>query len=137
MLGSAVEVVSLLSGFTAMSRRSGELDGNLPVRAARYCGPVFEGNAAGFQITLAQPMTFARTRRGNIECVMTDPTLRQVTQEVDAALEKAVARGLLARGSHWRRLFRGNALPSRGRRLLVWTGHMIRPRQGVWALVGG
>jgi hypothetical protein len=109
----------------------------MPVRAARYCGPVFEGNAAGFQITLAQPMTIARTRRGNIECVTTDPTLRQVTQEVDEALEKAVAHGLMARGSPWLRLFRGNALPSRGQRLLVWTGHMIRPRQGIWALVGG
>ncbi len=134
---AAFEIVTLLPGFTTLRRRSGDLDGNLPVRAARYCGPVFEGNAAGFQITLAQPMTIARTRRGNTECVLTDPTLRQVTQEVDEALEKAVAHGLMARGSYWHRLFRGNALPSRGRRLLVWTGHMIRPRKGVWALVGG
>ena len=56
---AAFEIVTLLPGFTALHRRSGELDGNLPVRAARYCGPVFEGNAAGFQITLAQPMTLA------------------------------------------------------------------------------
>ena len=68
---------------------------------------------------------------------MTDPTLRQVTQEVDDALEKAVSRELLARGGFWHRRFRGNALPSRGRRLLVWTGHMIRPRPGIWLLVGG
>jgi hypothetical protein len=134
---AAFEIVTLLPGFTDLRRRSGELDGNLPVRAARYCGPVFEGNAAGFQITLAQPMTVARARRGNIECVLTDPTLRQVTQEVDDALEKAVANDLLKRGGFWHRLFRGNALPSRGRRLLVWTGHMIRPRRGIWLLVGG
>ena len=57
---AAFEIVTLLPGFTTLQKRSGELDGNLPVRAARYCGPVFEGNAAGFQITLAQPMTLAR-----------------------------------------------------------------------------
>jgi len=134
---AAFEIVTLLPGFTTLDKRSGDLDGNLPVRAARYCGPVFEGNAAGFQITLAQPMTLARTRRGNTECVMTDPTLRQVSEEVDDALEKAVSHDLLARGGFWHRLFRGNALPSRGRRLLVWTGHMIRPRPGIWLLVGG
>jgi hypothetical protein len=68
---------------------------------------------------------------------MTDPTLRQVTRDVDDALEKAVSHELLGRGGFWHRLFRGNALPSRGRRLLVWTGHMIRPRPGIWLLVGG
>ena len=134
---AAFEIVTLLPGFTNLHKRSGELDGNLPVRAARYCGPVFEGNTAGFQITLAQPMTLARTRGGNIECVMTDPTLRQVSHEVDEALEKAAAHDLMTRGGLWHRLFRGNALPSRGRRLLVWTGHMIRPRPGIWLLVGG
>ena len=112
---SAFEVVTLLPGFTSLQKRSGELDGNLPVRAARYCGPVFEGSAAGFQITLAQPMTLARTRRGNTECVMTDPTLKQVSEEVDEALERGVNHGLMARGDYWHRMFRGNALPRRAR----------------------
>src|SRR4030095_382015 len=119
--GAAFEIVTLLPGFTSLHKRSGELDGNLPVRAARYCGPVFEGNAAGFQITLAQPMTLARTRRGNTRCVVTDPTLKQVRQEVDEALEKAVTHGLLARDDYWHRMFRGNALPTRGHRLAIWT----------------
>jgi hypothetical protein len=133
----AFDIVTVLPGFTSLVKRSGELDGNLPVRAARYCGPVFEGSAAGFQITLAQPMTLARARRGNTECVMTDPALKQVSEDVDEALERAVARGLMARGGHWHRAFRGNALPRRGQRLLVWTGHMVRPRPGIWLLVGG
>jgi hypothetical protein len=134
---AAFDVVTLLPGFTTLQKRSGELDGNLPVRAARYCGPVFEGSAAGFQITLAQPMTLARARRADTECVMTDPTLKQVTQDVDEALERAVKHGLMARGDHWYRTFRGNALPRRGHRLLIWTGHMVRPRAGIWLLVGG
>ncbi len=38
--GVAFEIVTLLPGFTTLQKRSGELDGNLPVRAARYCGPL-------------------------------------------------------------------------------------------------
>jgi hypothetical protein len=135
--GVAFEIITLLPGFSTLSKRSGELDGNLPVRAARYCGPVFEGNAAGFQIKLEQPMTIARTRRGNIECVMTDPALLQVTQQVNEALEKGIQAGLLVRDGFWHRLFRDNALPIRGRRLIMWTGHMVRPQRGIWGLVGG
>src|SRR3569623_1300638 len=63
MTGSAFERVTVLQGFTHLAKRSGELDGNLPVRAARYCGPVFEGSAAGFQIQVAQPMTVRRGRK--------------------------------------------------------------------------
>jgi len=135
--GVAFEVVTLLPGLTTLKKRSGELNGNLPVRAARYCGPVFEGNTAGFQISLEQPMTVARTRRGNVECVMTDPALLQVTHEVDVALEKGIAAGLIARDGFWHRLFCGNALPTRGHRLLLWTGHLVRPQRGIWGLVGG
>lgn len=159
--GTAFEVVTLLSGFTTLTKRSGELDGNLPVRAARYCGPVFEGSAAGFQITLAQPMTIARAatavtggtkgrrrdtatgaggrggRGPRLSCDLTPPTLQQVTEEVNDALERGVRAGLLERDGYWHRLFTGDAMPIRGTRLLVWTGHMIRPRAGVWLLVGG
>jgi hypothetical protein len=135
--GAAFEVATLLPGFSSLKKRSGELDGSLPVRAARYCGPVFEGSAAGFQITLAQPMTVARDRRGKVACDMTPPALRQVTEQVDEALERGIKAGLMARGGHWDRLLRGDAMPIRGNRLTVWTGHMIRPRAGIWLLVGG
>src|SRR3954447_25383511 len=56
---AAFEIVTLLPGLTTVGKRGGDLDGNLPVRAARYCGPVFEGSAAGFQVTLGQPMNGA------------------------------------------------------------------------------
>jgi hypothetical protein len=136
MSDAAFEVVTLVPGLSELKKRTGELDGNLPVRAARYCGPVFEGSAAGFQITLAQPMNLARSR-GNVHCIMTEPTLKQVTEEVDDALERGVKAKLLTRGGYWHRLFRGNALPVRGNRVLFWTGHLIRPRREIWVLVGG
>jgi hypothetical protein len=133
----AFEVVTLLPGFTELRKRSGELDGNLPVRAARYCGPVFEGSAAGFQIVLAQPMTLARGRNGQIDFNFTPPAFAQVTEEVGGAIERGVASGLLSRGGFWHRLLRKHAMPIRGQRVLVWTGHLIRPRSGIWPLVGG
>jgi len=133
----AFEVVNLLPGFASLSKRSGELDGNLPVRAARYCGPVFEGSAAGFQIMLSQPMTVKRSKRGLVAWDLTPPALKLVTEQVDHALELGVREGLLERGGHWHRLFSGDALPVRGQRAFIWTGMMVRPRAGLWLLVGG
>jgi len=140
MTGSAFELVTVLQGFTHLAKRSGELDGNLPVRAARYCGPVFEGSAAGFQIQVAQPMTVRRGRKRERAAAMWDltpPALEQVTARVNDALEAAVREGLLARDGYWHRLLKGDALPVRGNRAFIWTGHLIRPRTGLWLLVGG
>lgn len=140
MTGSAFELVTLLPGFTHLAKRSGELDGNLPVRAARYCGPVFEGSAAGFQIQVAQPMTVRRkSASGRVAAVwdLTPPALTLVTERVNDALETAVREGLLARNGFWHRLLQGDALPVRGNRAFIWTGHLIRPRAGLWLLVGG
>src|SRR3954470_9806343 len=91
---AAFEIVTLLTGLTVVGKRGGDLDGNLPVRAARYCGPVFEGSAAGFQIPLTQPLTLARRRGGGVACDLTEPVLRLVTGEVDAALERGIRDGL-------------------------------------------
>ena len=136
MTGSAFELVTLLHGFTRLDKRSGELDGNLPVRAARYCGPVFDGSTAGFQLRLDQPMTVRRARKG-VAWDLTPPALELVTARVDEALERGIGAGLLARGGYWHRLLKGDALPVRGDRAYVWTGHLIRPRAGLWLLVGG
>src|SRR4051812_50163894 len=95
---AAFEIVTLLPGFTTLHKRSGELDGNLPVRAARYCGPVFEGSAAGFQITLAQPMTVARPRRGRLSCDPTPPTLQQGTEGGDEPPERGIREKVPGRG---------------------------------------
>jgi hypothetical protein len=134
---TAFEVVTLLPGLTTLAKRGGDLGGNLPVRAARYCGPVFEGNKAGFQITLEHPMVLARDRRGDLSCTMTGPALDLATEGVGAAFELGIRAGLITRGGFWHRQFRSNALSCRRGRALFWTGHLIRPLSGLWALVGG
>jgi hypothetical protein len=68
---------------------------------------------------------------------MTEPALKQVTEEVDDALAQGIKTGLIEENGFWHKLFRGNALPTYKRRLFVWTGHMVRPREGIWLLVGG
>ena len=82
-------------------------------------------------------MTVARDRRGKVTCNMTPPTLQLVTEQVNDALEAGIKEGLLARGGFWHRMLKGDSMPIRGNRLLIWTGHMIRPRSGLWLLVGG
>jgi len=137
MEGIAFEAVTLLPGLAALVKRSGDLDGNLPVRAARYCGPVFEGSAAGFQVMLGQPMTLKRDRRGRVTWDLTPPVLQLIREETAAAVERGGREGLIDPRSPWWRSFRQDPLPVRGNRALVWTGLVVRPRAGLWLIVGG
>lgn len=137
MEGIAFEAVTLLPGLAHLVKRSGDLDGNLPVRAARYCGPVFEGSAAGFQVVLAQPMSLGRDRRGRLAWDLTPPILQLLTEQVPAALELGAREGLIDRTGAWWRMFRRDPLPTRGSRAFLWTGMVVRPRPGLWLVVGG
>jgi len=60
---TAFEMVDVL-GLAQLVKRSGDLDGSVPLRVAQGCGPLFEGNAFGFQISLRQGITLCRTDRG-------------------------------------------------------------------------
>ncbi|HEX2656646.1 MAG TPA: hypothetical protein VHU40_00175 [Polyangia bacterium] len=131
----AFEVLQALPGFCQLTKRSPTLDGNMPLRAAQHCSPVFEGNEAGFQISLAQPMTLRRDRRG-MHIDMTPPAFEQTQREVRGALERLVDRGLLERDGYWRRLLARDALPIRGDHILLWTGFLVRPAAGVALRVG-
>jgi hypothetical protein len=132
----AFDVVTLLPGICQLTKRSGDLEGALPARAARYCGPVFEGSAAGYQIRLVERISFTRKARGEIEFGLSAP-FADLSQQAGPALERAIAEGLLERKSHWHRMFRDDVVAVRGQRLLLWTGHFVRPRASTWLLVGG
>src|SRR5437868_1778952 len=54
-----------------------------------------------------------------------------------SALERGEREGLIDPRSPWWRLFRRDPLPVRGNRALVWTGLVVRPRAGLWLVVGG
>ncbi len=132
----AFECIDALPGFCRLEKRSPTLDGNLPLRAAQHCAPVFEGNAAGFQVSLQQPMTLRRLRGGALQVNLTLPAFEQTQRLVHDAIERLVRDGLLRRGGPWHRLLATDALPVRGPRLFLWSGFLVRPAHGVCLRVG-
>ncbi|HET6150324.1 MAG TPA: hypothetical protein VFH68_22485 [Polyangia bacterium] len=126
----AFEAFQALPGFCTLVKRSPTLDGQLPLRAAQHCSPVFEGNEAGVQICLAQPMTLSRGRRG-LHVDMTPPALDQTQRQTRLAVRALVSQGLLAADGYWHRLLGEDAMPARGNRIFLWTGWLVRPAPGV------
>jgi hypothetical protein len=131
----AFEAIQALPGFCSLIKRSPTLDGQLPLRAAQHCSPVFEGNEAGFQIVLAQPMALRRSRQG-LKVDMTPPAFEQTQQQVRGAIDRLVEGGWLQRGGYWHRLLAEDALPIQRNRILLWTGFLVKPAPGVALRVG-
>src|SRR5262249_51109484 len=48
------EVLDILGGLVRLTRRSPTLDGSVPLRVARACLPLLEGNAYGLQLVLTR-----------------------------------------------------------------------------------
>ena len=130
----AFDVICALPGFCYLTKRSSTLDGSLPLRAAQHCSPVVEGNAAGFQVVLENPITLRRIPRGGAEVELMRDT-QDLLKHVPAALEQCIQAGVLERDGHWDRLLRRGEFPVIGGRLLLWSGFLVRPRSGVWLRV--
>src|SRR5436853_3702825 len=90
---TAFEVVDAL-GLAQLVKRSGDLGGSVPVRVAQGCGPLFEGNAFGFQITLRQPITLRRSA-GGVDVEIAAPYAEALTASHHAVLPRLAAQGLL------------------------------------------
>jgi hypothetical protein len=131
----AFEAIHVLPGFCTLVKRSPTLDGTLALRAAQHCSPVFEGNEAGFQVSLSQPMTLSRDGAG-LHIDMTSPAFKQTQEEAPDCIERLVKQGLLERNGHWHRLLAADAVPSRGARIFLWSGFLVRPVPGVCLRVG-
>jgi hypothetical protein len=132
----ALDAVEALSGFCRLVRRSGSLDGSLPMRAVQHCTPVVHGSAAGFQVVLDQPITLHRGRTG-VVVTLRRPWAERMQRDAATALARMVDRGWLERNGLWERLFRHGAIPMRGDHLLVWTGWLVRPAADTCLLVSG
>jgi len=133
----ALDALQALAGVSRLVRRSATLDGALPLRAAQHCLPLVSGSSAGFQIELATPMTVRRRASGVVE-VCVDASFSTSTRDrVAAALDAAVDAGVLRRDGYWNRIFRRDACPVRGDRLVLWTGWFVRPAPGLGLVVSG
>ncbi|WP_437310269.1 hypothetical protein [Sorangium sp. So ce388] len=128
------DLVDALGGLFVVEKRSSTLDGTIPLRAARGCQPLLEGNSVGFQIRLREP---ARIRVGR-----RDPVLRfsrSVANHLDGTyqdqLELLVTSGLIASGGFWHRWLHRGLAQAREGALRIWTGLLVRPAPGSWILV--
>jgi len=135
---TAFEVLDAL-GLAQLVKRSGDLDGSVPVRVAQGCGPLFEGNAFGFQVTLRQPITLRRSARG-VDVEIAAPYAEALTASYRAVLPRLAAEGLLPPGGLLRTAFADDFLMVEGEGtgrvgLHLWTGLLVRPNTGVWLRV--
>lgn len=133
--GTVFEVLDAL-GLAQLVKRSGDLDGSVPLRVAQACAPLFEGNAFGFQIRLRQPITLRRGS-GGMAVELAAPYAEALTASHRAVLPRLVARGLLPRGGPFFSEFAENFAHTRAqgtgtRRLRLWTGLLVRADAGVW-----
>jgi hypothetical protein len=129
----AFDVLAPLSPLAKLERRDATLDGSVPLRVARACVPLLEGNAFGFQICFQWPL-LARTRLGRATLVRT-PELERVD-----ALQRASARYLIEQGvvrGAWAAFLRKHWFTSDRGRLRIWTGLCVRAGNDAWLRVSG
>jgi len=107
-------MIEVLEAFplATLTRRSGTLDGSVPLRAAQACVPLLEGNAYGLQLRLARPLTIER-RLGRKPRLIGDVAHA-------AALPRLVAQGYV--GAAWARAFADGPLFEHRGVLYLFTG---------------
>lgn len=123
-------------GLCKLSRRDGTLDGSVPLRVAQACVPLLEGNAFGWQIELRAPLLIERRLAG--WSVAPLPAERdRLGAALRGALPRLRAQGFL--GAAWGKALEQGVGWSEGGmlggRLLLWTGLLVRPVEGVWLRV--
>ncbi|WP_437679685.1 hypothetical protein [Sorangium sp. So ce131] len=134
------EVLDAL-GLCRLTRRAGDLDGAVPLRVARACTPLLEGNAFGLQISLTRPIEVTRGL-GSLRAEPAGEHREALLRAHRAALPRLVSQGFLAPDGAWHRALRGGLAwtcrTGLGRpRLRLWTGLLVRPDPGLWLRVAG
>lgn len=125
-------------GLAQLVKRRGDLGGSMPLRAVQGCGPLFEGNAFGFQVTLRHPVTLRRGP-GGVVVSLEAPYGEVFALGHRAVLPQLVAEGVLAGDDPWLRAFADGFFQSAhgdaSTRVRLWTGLCVRADRGVWLRV--
>jgi len=114
-----IEVLEAFS-IATLTRRSGTLDGSVPLRAAQACVPLLDGNAFGLQLRLLRPLVIER-RLGRKPRLIGDVAHA-------AALPRLFAQGYVSEA--WRRAFADGPLFERRGVLYLFTGLLVRAAPG-------
>lgn len=125
------DVLDVFGGFAELVKPHATLEGSIPLRAARACSPLLDGNRFGFQVRLTQGLTFDKSLLGVKFKGMSDVLFRAIS----GSLPRVLAEGLFPRGSSWAESFgEGIVLREEGdrRQVSLFTGLFVRPRPGYW-----
>ena len=124
------EVLDSLNGLFRVVTRTPTLDGSVPLRVARACVPLLEGNAYGLQLVLARPLLVTR-RLGRWRAAWSDGG-EAIERQHAGAWPRLREEGFLPRGSGWLGTLEGPLVRPRPGGLRIFTGLLVRPEQGVW-----
>lgn len=124
------EILDSLDGLFRVSTRTPTLDGSVPLRVARACVPLLEGNAYGLQLVLTRPLVVRRRLR-RWRGAWADGADR-VERRHAGAWPRLREEGFLERGSAWLRALEGPLVRPAPGGLRIFTGLLVRPEPGVW-----
>ena len=127
------EVLDCLDSLFRLTKRSPTLDGSVPVRVARACVPLLEGNAYGFQLTLDRPLRLTR-RLGRWHAGWNEADGRDLTRRHHGAIPRLGVEGFVPSPLWTRALTAAVAQPVRGG-IRLFTGLLVKPGRGVWLRV--
>jgi hypothetical protein len=127
------EVLDCLDSTVRLTKRTPTLDGAVPLRVARGCVPLLEGNAFGFQLSLARPLRLRR-RLGRWRGSWGEADARALDRMHRGGLPRLALEGLLPSPAWQRFLGRGLLQACRGG-VRLFTGLLVRPDSGRWLRV--
>lgn len=127
------DVLDVLDGLFRLGKRSPTLDGSVPLRVARACVPLLEGNAYGLQLTLTRPLS-VRRRLGSWRASWAEGA-GPVERLHAGAWPRLPEEGYLEPRGAWVRALAGGVVRSTATGLRLFTGLLVRPEPGTWLRV--
>jgi hypothetical protein len=124
------EVLDSLDGLFRLSKRTPTLDGSVPLRVARACLPLLEGNAYGLQLVLTRPLV-VRRRLQRWRAAWGDGA-DGVERQHAGAWPRLPEEGFLARDGAWVRALDGPLVRPAPGGLRIFTGLLVRPEPQTW-----
>jgi hypothetical protein len=124
------EVLDSLDGLFRVSNRTPTLDGSVPLRVARACLPLLEGNAYGLQLVLTRPLVVRRRLR-RWRATWGD-SADSVERQHAGAWPRLPEEGYLSRDSAWVRAMDGPLVRPAPGGLRIITGLLVRPEPDTW-----
>jgi len=124
------EVLDTQDGLFRLTKRSSTFDGSVPLRVARACVPLLEGNGYGLQLTLSRPL-LVRHGFGGWRASWADGGEESERRHAGAR-PRLSEEGYLDAKSGWLPALRHGLIHGSRKGIRVFTGLLVRPAAGAW-----